>query len=308
LILIVGVSVSGSRVDVDTTIHPVTLPADLDQYLKEREAAFKDIVPGTEKTIFWAGQRGVKTPLSVVYLHGFSASRQETAPLSEQVAKDLGANLFYTRFTGHGRGSEAMLDGSVNAWLNDANEALEIGRRLGEKVVVIGVSTGATAALWLGTQDTAEDVAAFVLISPNFGPRDWRSRLLLWPHGGRIAELVLGHEYSFDPWNELHRRYWTDHHPTRALLPMMGMVKLAKSLKLADMTTATLVIFSPDDQVVNVRATEKAVARIGSARKWLISYPDAADRDQHVLAGDILSCESTEKLKRVIVEFLDVTL
>ncbi|MDD4273595.1 MAG: hypothetical protein PHG14_07705 [Desulfobacter postgatei] len=38
-----------------------------------------------------------------VYIHGFSATRKETAPLSDLVAKTLNANLFYTRLSGHGR-------------------------------------------------------------------------------------------------------------------------------------------------------------------------------------------------------------
>jgi hypothetical protein len=39
-------------------------------------------VPGAEKKIIWAGEAAQKTPLSIVYLHGFSATRQERAPQS----------------------------------------------------------------------------------------------------------------------------------------------------------------------------------------------------------------------------------
>lgn len=67
--------------------------------------------------------------LNLVYLHGISATRQETAALAEIVAKRLEANLFYTRLTGHGRTGEALLDGSVRAWFNDTVEAFDIGQR-----------------------------------------------------------------------------------------------------------------------------------------------------------------------------------
>lgn len=116
-ILIVIVFLSGPRVDTNIRINPLILPEDLDQYLAESESEFNDIIPGAEKKIFWAGKKGVQTPYSLVYLHGFSACRQETAPLSEIVAEKLGANLFYTRFKGHGRTGDAMLEGSVDAWL-----------------------------------------------------------------------------------------------------------------------------------------------------------------------------------------------
>ena len=58
-----------------------------------------------------------QTELALVYLHGFSASRQETAPLSEDLARQLGANLFVTRLSGHGRSPQAMGEPSVRDWL-----------------------------------------------------------------------------------------------------------------------------------------------------------------------------------------------
>ena len=88
-----------------------------------------------------------KTPYSVVYLHGFSATRQETAPLAECVADSLGANLFETRLAGHGREREPLADVRAEDWLHDAAEALAIAARLGERVIVIGTSTGATLAV-----------------------------------------------------------------------------------------------------------------------------------------------------------------
>ena len=83
---------AGPRVPAETTIHPVNLPDDLEGYLKASEARFTDIVPNTEKTIIWANPaQKQKTPVSIIYLHGFSATRQETAPLSDMVAQQLGA-------------------------------------------------------------------------------------------------------------------------------------------------------------------------------------------------------------------------
>jgi esterase/lipase len=294
----------GPRVETDTTIHPITLPANLDQYLERSEAAFTDIVPGTEKTIIWAGEPGVKTPLAVIYLHGFSATRQETAPLSDTVATELGANLFYTRFTGHGRTNDAMREGSVNAWINDLYEAMEIGRRIGDRIVLIGLSTGATAATWLATQSMSEDVAAFILISANFGLTDRRSMILTWPWGGPLAERILGPEYGWEPHNMLHHKYWSHRFPTKALLPMLALVKLTTSQKLEAITKPLLVIYSPEDKVVQVEAIEKNYRRIGSKQKQRITYSDARIPNGHVLAGDILAAESTRPLAGMIVDFV----
>ncbi|WP_321495443.1 alpha/beta fold hydrolase [uncultured Desulfobacter sp.] len=298
------VFLSGPRVEIDTRIHPVSLPQDLDRFLVGSESRFDDIVPGTEKIIFWARGKGIRTPFSVIYLHGFSASRKETAPLADIVAQKLCANVFYTRFTGHGRTSQAMLDGSVNAWLNDGAQALTIGQRIGEKIVVIGTSTGGTIAAWLATQPAAGNVAAFILISPNFGPANRMAKILLLPWGGNIAELLIGRERAFKPDNPGHEKYWTCRYPTRALLPMMGVVRLAASADLSRIKAPVLVIYSPSDRVVDSALTETAFKKIGAARKLLVPYTGSSDPDQHVLAGDILSPASTQVLGTIISDFI----
>ena len=118
------------------------VPQDLDQYLSQSESEIPHITPQTEKTITWANPAKTRTALSVVYLHGYSATRQETAPLANEIAAQLGANLFCTRLCGHGLSGEALAQATVNDWLNDAMGAVEIGKRLGDKVIVMGVSTG----------------------------------------------------------------------------------------------------------------------------------------------------------------------
>ena len=134
------------------------------------------------RRVVFAGD-SVRTPYSVVYLHGFSATRQETAPLSEQVARALGANLFETRLTGHGLPGDSLDGVTARDWLEDAVEAFEIGRALGDSVIVIGTSTGGTLGAWLATMPAIADdgLHSLVLISPNFGPVDRAAALLMPP-------------------------------------------------------------------------------------------------------------------------------
>ena len=124
LALIAIVGLLGPQVDTNISLDDLTLPDNLDLYLSESESRFDDITEGTEKKIIWAGSPGERTALSIVSFHGFSATRQELSPLADTVAKSLNANLFYTRLAGHGRGGPGMVDGSVNRWANDANEAI----------------------------------------------------------------------------------------------------------------------------------------------------------------------------------------
>jgi hypothetical protein len=89
-------------VDRDIAFDPATLPDDLDAWLAARESAVPALRPDSGKEILWAAAPGAKTPLAVVYLHGFSADREEIRPVPDDVATALGANLFLTRLAGHG--------------------------------------------------------------------------------------------------------------------------------------------------------------------------------------------------------------
>ena len=60
------------------------------------------------------------------------------------VAGAVDANLFYTRLQGHGRSGKAMGEATVEGWINDLAEAEAIGRRIGERMVLVGTSTGGT--------------------------------------------------------------------------------------------------------------------------------------------------------------------
>jgi pimeloyl-ACP methyl ester carboxylesterase len=149
------------------------LPDDIDAFLaaSERNAAnIFPLVPDTEKRIVWR-EPGVRSKFAVVYLHGFSATRQETAPLAEQVAAALEANLL------------PLYDVTAEDWLEDASEALAIGARLGEELIVIGTSTGGTLALAMSQHEAATPISHFVLISPNIQPSSETAQWATRPAG-----------------------------------------------------------------------------------------------------------------------------
>jgi pimeloyl-ACP methyl ester carboxylesterase len=293
----------GPRARLDGTPRPVPLPADLDAWLVSSEAELGDVTPGTGKRIVWATADRSPTPLAIVYLHGFSATHRDTAPLAEIVAGRLGANLYLARLAGHGRGSDPMGEARAEDWLHDGREARAIGRRLGDRVVLMGHSTGATLATWLAVQDGDEALAALVLLSPNFGPVDPAAGVLLWPWGGALARLIEGPTREWDPVNALQARYFTTSYPTRALLPMMALVEGTRSAPLEQLRVPTLAFYCPRDEVVDPGAIRRTIARFGGAAE-LVPVEDPGDPDRHVLAGDILSPETTLSLAARIGEFL----
>ena len=93
---------------IDPRVTQPALPGDLDAWLAAAERSQQDIVPGTEKSIVWAHADRRRTPLAIIYLHGYSATRKEVEPLCDRLAAQLGANLYYTRLAGHGREGRAL--------------------------------------------------------------------------------------------------------------------------------------------------------------------------------------------------------
>ncbi len=306
LVGVIGVAALGPRPTFEDAWLEPTLGVDVDVWLEGREAGIPRIRAGERKAVVWAdpASRG-QTPLAVVYLHGFSADRHEIEPLVSDLARDLGANAYFARLSGHGQDGEAMGEAAVEDWLADVVEAVAIGEAIGERVVLVGTSTGGTLALWAAARpEAAGRIAGLVLVSPNLGVRDPAAGLLTWPWGGWAARLVLGPERCFEPENEAQALHWTVCYPTRALLPMAGLVAHVQSMDLSALRTPTLVIYSPLDRVVDAQQTERPLARLGgSGPEWLV-VEDDGDPAHHVVAGDIMSPATTDEVREGVLAFL----
>lgn len=307
LLLVVGFA-AGPRVEVDHVGVEVQIPDDVDRYIAESESRVAGLVPGTEKLIVRHPDAGLnKTALSIVYFHGFTASRQELSPVPQELARRLGANLFLTRLSGHGIPGDALGAVTVEDWMRDAVEAMQVGRALGERVLVIGTSTGGTLATWLAASDYAEDLQGVVLMSPNFGPSDPRADMLTWPWGRQIAELVQGEYRSWKPVNEDHARYWTTRYPTRALVTMMSLVDLVREKGLSAVRVPVLVMYSPQDRLIDTGRIIDAANSLDADRVTLVPVEDPDKSHLHVLAGDILSPSTSPLVLEAIEGFARAT-
>jgi pimeloyl-ACP methyl ester carboxylesterase len=245
------------------------------------------------------------TPIAVVYLHGFSADRHEIEPVLTELASELGFNVFFTRLRGHGRDGPAMAEATVEGWLDDTAEAVAIGSRIGENVVLMGTSTGGTLATWAANRPEAADrIDGLVLVSPNYQPKDRLSRVLLYPWGSVIAGLFLGKQRCFTPENDVQEQHWTTCYPTSALSTMMALVEHVRTMDLTAVEVPTLVLYDPADQVVEPTETERVVAGLAGTSPVLYEVRSSSDPAHHVLAGDIVSPESSDEVSSVLRSFL----
>ena len=284
----------------------ITLPDDLDTWLDQNERQAADrygLVPGTEKRITRFGE-GNRTPYSVLYLHGFSATRQETAPLAATVAHALGANLFETRLAGHGRENGLLANVRAEDWLRDAVEALTIAAQLGERVIVIGTSTGATLAAAMLGHPAMHAVDTIVMLSPNFVPNDPGAAWLTRPAGPLLARLLVGETRSWEPHNDAQARFWSTTYPTASAVEMMRLVDLANRQLPAAVPQRLLMFYSQDDTVVSAAAAVAVFEKTIAPQKAAMEIVDPGDPSHHVLAGDVLSKQKTREIANDIVEFI----
>lgn len=281
---------------------------DIDAYLAAGERRFSDIRPGAAKRVVWANPATkARTPLSIVYIHGFSASAEEVRPLPDRVAAALGANLYFTRLAGHGRTADAMGEATLEDWLGDFSEALSIGEALGEKVIVMGTSTGASlATLALADPAIGPRVAAAVFLSPNYGLSSFGAFLLTTPVAPQLSRLLIGPTRSFKPYNERHAAAWTTEYPTKALLPMAALVKLSVGSPVERIGTPALFLYSSLDQVVRPDRVRAIAGRWGGPHR-LVDVGKTGDPANHVIAGDIISPATTGPLAERVIAWLQAT-
>jgi alpha-beta hydrolase superfamily lysophospholipase len=275
---------------------------DIDVYLREREARHPDVRRDLAKTIQWSDPAHGTTPLSLVYVHGFSASRKDVTPVVETLAGMLHANVFFARLAAHGGATGAQF-ATVTAqdWLDDAREALAVGRRLGDRVVLIGTSTGALLATLAALEDNSPRLAALVLLSPNFGLRDWRAKFISGPLGRLLARIIIGREHSFRPDSPGHAEYWTSRLPAEGIVALMDLMNYARSIHLDHLEIPTLIIYTHKDTVVDTQAIQNRFDEIRGPAKLIIDLPEAS---RHELTGNALAPETVQPVVRRIMAFL----
>ena len=264
--------------------------SDVEAYLSACEADVPDLIPGARKRVHWAEEAGAVTPVSVVYIHGFSATSQEIRPVPDQVAASLGANLHYTRLAGHGRNGPAMAEATLADWRADTTEALSIARAIGQRVLVISCSTGGTLVTDALMRD-ANAIVGAVFAAPNFGLASGAARSVLNMPGVRAwGPWVLGQNRSFAPISKDHEYWWTTRYPTRAVFTMQDAVQAVWAQDPGRIATPALLIKSAADRVVLSSLSDRYFARWGgpvTAVETAMGQDD--DANAHVIAGDIFS-------------------
>lgn len=267
----------------------------LDAFIREKEQRF-DLKPGTEATIRWHREPGTPTEYAIVYLHGFKATHPEGDPVHKTVAGKFHYNLYLSRLEEHGISSgRPLLELSEQKLLDSAHFALEIGKRIGKKVILIGTSTGGSLALYLAArQENRKHLAALILYSPLidfYGPQ---ARLLRSSFFRSILNIVPGKRFSVSqPDLKIDERYiWYNNYALQGALALGQFVQNhmhRKTFERVNLPVFTGYYYKNrryQDKVVSVRAIKRMVDQLDTNRKSLVNFPNA---NTHVICSNLLS-------------------
>ncbi len=285
------------QIDLHPRFDPRKFGEGVQVYSESTEAAYDDIVPGTEKRVIWRdGFYERRTPYAVLYLHGFSASSEEIRPVPDLIADALGANLVYTRLRGHGRDGAALGKATATDWMQDMAEGLAAARAVGDQVIVMSTSTGGTLAAAAALDPVlSEDVAAMIFVSPNFGVNMVGAWIPTLPWARNWLPLLMGAERDVSGPDPEKNRYWTVVYPWEAVVPMSVLTKAVYALDFSSAQVPALFWFSDDDQVVRPDRTHKVAEVWGApATVELVTMGPGDDPASHVVAGRLMSPGQTD--------------
>lgn len=254
----------------------------LEKEINEKEQSIPGIRPDNQARIVWADTANKsKTEYCVVYMHGFSASCGEGYPVNLNFAKRYGCNMYMARLSEHGIKSEdELLNLTPENYLESAKEAVNIGRQLGEKVILMATSTGGTLSLALASENPC--IHALVLYSPNIEVADKQSNIFLKPWGLQIARLMKGKYNEFDDPPEV-QKYWNSKYRLEAVQAMKVLVEATMTQSTFEKINQPLFLGyyykneDEQDETVSVKRMLEMYEQINTPEnlKWKIAFPEA---------------------------------
>jgi pimeloyl-ACP methyl ester carboxylesterase len=248
-----------------------------------------------------------RSPLAILYIHGFGAARAEGEAVVDEVAETLSANVYYLRLPGHGGGEEAQARAVATDYLDVVDEAVVRARDLGERLVVIGSSTGGLLGAWVAARHP-QQVDALVMASPLFGFRDRLAFLAGTPTGIALVERLLGPErdasWRNDPEGRKqpgYEQHWIMSQRWSAFFALHELYRrCATPEMLARVRAPALLLYTDRETVLDVASMKAAFAQLGGvAQSRLVAIDDG----NHILLSKYVRTDKPA-ITRAITGFL----
>jgi esterase/lipase len=280
---------------------------ELESYIVSKESTHK-LKPGNESQIIWTDSSKTKTEYAILYLHGFSASSREGAPIHTELAESIGANLYLPRLSDHGIDTvDALFYFTPDRLWESGKEALTIAKHLGEKVILLSTSTGGTLALMLAAQ-YPDDVHAMINLSPNVRINNPLAPLLNNPWGLQITRLTRGSKLNQIDYPEERKPYWNVSYRYEALTQLQQMLEtemIEETFQKIVQPTLNLYYYKDEDNqdpIVRVDAMLWMHENLATTNelKRAVALPDV---NNHVIACDLTS-NDLDSVRNEIFSFI----
>ena len=214
-------------------------------------------------------EHGQQTEYVYVLLHGLSNCPQQFEPLGQELFK-LGHNVYIPRMFGHGESDRMATEwGKLTAheMLNWGNNAVDVARGLGRRVIVVGLSVNGTTTAWMA--QNRSDLHKVVLLSPFLAP----AGTPLWTVGP-VRNILMRLPNMFMWWNPKLKEknpgppYAYPRFPTRVIgeTMLLGETVMAESRREAPKSPSILVVTTAIDPAANNAVTARLVENWQSHR------------------------------------------
>jgi pimeloyl-ACP methyl ester carboxylesterase len=291
------------------TDHPAVTAEPFAAYLARQlqRSRSEGVLPGNEERLTQPAPQ--RAPVVILYVHGFGASRAEGEAVVDPLAAELGATVYYTRLPGHGGSMAAQAAARAEDYFARLEEDFHRVRPLGEKLVLVGSSTGGLLCLWLAARHP-EDVAALLLASPLLAFADPMTFLLSRRVGMPIIEALYGQirdaSWHTDPEQRKQPGYedhWLTHQRFRASLPIDGLRRTIAVDATARAVRAPLLLLyyfanaTHQDAVVSIPAMRYYFAKTNSGHPHPLSRMVAIADGDHILLSQYVRTDKKKILE-----------
>ncbi|MEJ6951678.1 alpha/beta hydrolase [Natronospora cellulosivora (SeqCode)] len=227
---------------------------------------------------------------AVLLLHGYTGSPREMAFLAKRVHQESNYTVYVPRLPGHGTNKRDFQQSTAKDWLRKSYDAYLNLKSYYNEVHIGGLSMGGLLAILTANRFKVEKL---FLIAPALYACN---KSLALTHLFKYFIPYLKNksnknEYQTEEELDLYENYWK-HHCTKQAAELHKLMILARK-KLTSITSDALIICSPIDKQVPIKAAYKVEEKISSTNKKLIlmensphvinNGPEKEECAQHVI-------------------------
>ena len=187
------------------------------------------------------------------------------------------------------------MEASAEDWLQSVTDGMDLAHRLGERVLIIGTSTGAPLGCWAAKvlAERYGSPLAMMYMAPNFGINQSFAWLLTLPGSRFFIPLILGATRTWEAESEAVAKYWSTSYSTLAVIEMQKVVDWFEAQSPASWNMPLGIMLGDLDPTIGAKKALRVLEKWGDPRSKRLPIPEQETMAQHVFAGDIAGPDLT---------------